>query len=178
MKGDNGSGKSTYIKLIVNLLRPKKGSILINGTDIGRISKRSLHNSILYISQDEVLLNDSVKTYLESITGKTLSEEQLNALLEEVKFETDITEIRDGGLSLSGGQRKKLMMIKLLLGWQSSSVIILDEFENALDSDTRALASEIENLICEHREDHILFRISHLDDMRQLANIHISLGKN
>ncbi|MCD8380429.1 MAG: ABC transporter ATP-binding protein/permease, partial [Lachnospiraceae bacterium] len=175
LTGANGSGKSTYVKLLVNLLKPKEGKFTINGLPAEQIKRESLYKHIVYISQDEVLLNDDGKTYLEKITGKTLTDEKYHELLAEVKLSGDIPAIEMGGKNLSGGQRKKLMLINLLLRWEDASVIILDEVENALDADTRNFANALIDLIYQHREDHIIFRISHLDGEETGANKFIQL---
>ena len=67
------------------------------------------------------------------------------------------------------------MLINLLLRWEDASVIILDEVENALDADTRNFANALIDLIYQHREDHIIFRISHLDGEETGANKFIQL---
>lgn len=164
LSGANGSGKSTYVKLLVNLLKPTEGELLVNGMPAEEIRRESLYKHILYISQDEILLNDSAKNYIEEITGVKLSDGDFSNLLKQVDLPKDLPDIEMGGKSLSGGQRKKLMLINLILRWQGSSVIILDELENALDAGTREFAGELLNTIYKDRANHIIFRISHIDD--------------
>ncbi len=175
LSGANGSGKSTYVKLLVNLLKPTDGELLINGIPAEEIRRESLYNHILYISQDEILLNDSAKNYVEQITGVKLTDDDFSSLLKQVDLPEDLPDIEMGGKNLSGGQRKKLMLINLILKWQGSSVIILDELENALDAGTREFADELLNTIYKDRENHIIFRISHIDNGSALVNKQISL---
>ncbi len=175
LSGANGSGKSTYVKLLVNLLKPTEGELLVNGMPAEEIRRESLYKHILYISQDEILLNDSAKNYIEEITGIKLSDGDFSNLLKQVDLPEDLPDIEMGGKNLSGGQRKKLMLINLILRWQGSSVIILDELENALDAGTREFAGELLDTIYKDRANHIIFRISHIDDGTVAVNKQISL---
>lgn len=170
LQGANGSGKSTFVKLLTGLLKPEKGEIYLNGVPMKEIKRECISKNILYISQDEILLNDSVKTYLEEISGKKLSDDEFIELLDKVKLQDVDKEIRHEGMSLSGGQRKKLLLAKLMLGWEEKPIIVLDELENALDVDTREIVETLEKMIYEKRGEHIVFAISHTGDMQGLAN--------
>lgn len=159
--GVNGGGKSTFVKLIVGLLSSKSGQILINDKPISTISQNCLKSQILYVDQDEIILNDNVKNYIEAISGQTVSTSLLNELIEKVKFDVNIQNIRENGRSLSGGQRKKLLLIKLLMKYKKSSVIILDEIEAGLDEETKAIVLEVQNDIIKNNKDCIIFKITH-----------------
>ncbi|AWZ50001.1 hypothetical protein C3495_14245 (plasmid) [Clostridiaceae bacterium 14S0207] len=159
--GSNGGGKSTFVKLVKGLLYPKNGDVLLNGLSTKDISIDSLKNEILYIDQDEILLNDEIKSYLEAISGAKISHDQLKHLQEVVQLDKDISKISENGHCLSGGQRKKLLMIKLLLKYKSASVIILDEIEAGLDIETKNLLLKIEQEIIKTKKDCIFFKITH-----------------
>lgn len=137
--GGNGSGKSTFIKLLTGVYAPKEGSICVNGRLLKDYSLESLHKQILYINQDETLLNESIKTYLEIMAEQKLETGQVQEMLENVSFEgaQPDREIAGNGLSLSVGQRKKLLILKLKLRFEKASLIILDEIEAGLDLETR-----------------------------------------
>lgn len=165
--GSNGGGKSTFVKLVKGLLYPKNGDVLLNGLSTKYISIDSLKNEILYIDQDEILLNDEIKSYLEAISGAKISHDQLKHLQEVVQLDKDISKISENGHSLSGGQRKKLLMIKLLLKYKSASVIILDEIEAGLDIETKNLLLKIEQEIIKTKKDCIFFKITH-EDMKDI----------
>lgn len=139
LSGANGSGKSTFIKLLTGLYRRTGGEILINGKDIESFSKESLNDQILYIDQDEQCLNEGFQTYIELITAQALDAERYQELISKVNLLDDGRVIQENGKSLSVGQRKKLMLLKLLLRMDSASVIILDELTAGLDADTTEL---------------------------------------
>lgn len=159
--GVNGGGKSTFVKLITGLLSPKNGKILLNGISLNSIQLSCLNNQILYIDQDEIILNDTVKDYVETISGESITDLQLEELEKMVGFDQKITEVKENGHSLSGGQRKKLLLIKLLLKYKKSSVIILDELEASLDKKTKSTVLEVENNIIDNKKDCIIFKITH-----------------
>lgn len=85
----------------------------------------------------------------------------MKMLKKEVHFDEAIEMIADNGRSLSGGQRKKLLMMKLLLKYRTSSVIILDELEAGLDAATKEIVMEIEERIVKEKKDCIIFKITH-----------------
>lgn len=139
LKGGNGSGKSTFVKLLAGLYMPDQGRILLNGEPMEGFSQQTLNRKILYISQDEKLLNETFHKYLEVVTGRSIPQEEYHRLIELVGLPADEREISENGNSLSVGQRKKLLMVKALLNQDEASVVILDEVTAGLDRETTAL---------------------------------------
>ncbi|MCM1105058.1 MAG: ABC transporter ATP-binding protein/permease [bacterium] len=136
LAGGNGSGKSSFIKLLTGTYPPRAGQILVNGKPISTYARESLNEQILLIGQDELLLNEPFLTYLERIGGSAFDREKAEEALRFVALDQDDKPIENNGLSLSGGQRKKLLLSKLLLKCEKASVIILDEVEAGLDRTT------------------------------------------
>lgn len=96
--------------------------------------------------------------------------------MEKVKFDSDIKDIKDGGNSLSGGQRKKLMLMKLLLR-KEASVIIIDEIEAGMDKETLKIWRNIEQNLIKKSNAPIIFKISHNEDDCNMYNKEINLDK-
>lgn len=161
ISGNNGGGKSTFVKLMVGLLHPQSGQILLNGIPLNEIDADCLKQQIVYIDQDEVILNDTIKNYIEAMVKQSISDSELEELMELVHFDNRITEVSQNGHSLSGGQRKKLLMMKLLLRYKLASVIILDEIEAGLDAETKDIILRLEQEILSKQKDCIIFKISH-----------------
>lgn len=136
LAGANGSGKSTFIKLITGLYPHTKGELFLNGRPISQYTKESLNTQILYINQDEKCLNETLREYLEVMTSRSIPEEQYQELLHSIKLPEDGRKIEGNGCSLSVGQRKKLFILKLMLRLEEASVIILDELMAGLDVET------------------------------------------
>ncbi len=133
LAGGNGSGKSTFIKLLTGIYPPQEGRILVNGKPLEAYSRETLNEQILLVGQDEILLNESVRDYLEIISGGAFDREKTEEILRWTALDGEDFAIENNGLSLSGGQRKKLLLSKLLLRCEKASVIILDEVEAGLD---------------------------------------------
>lgn len=161
ISGMNGSGKSTFVKLLTGLLLPTEGTLLFNGIPSDQITPKSFQDQILYLGQDEQFFNDSLKTYLEVVSGKEICESKLHSLRKAVQLSNEISSISDGGLTLSGGQRKKILMMRLLLTYQKPSVIILDELEAGLDLKSQKLLESLQKQVIAARTDAIIFLISH-----------------
>lgn len=136
LSGSNGSGKSTFIKLLTGLYPPGAGEILLDGVPLSDYAQDELNRHILYVSQDEKCLNETFQKYLTIITGRSLGHEQFLELLDCVRLPTDDRTISENGNSLSVGQRKKLLVLKLMLKLEDASVVILDELTAGLDAET------------------------------------------
>lgn len=161
LKGNNGSGKTTMVKLLTGLLKPGKGAVLVNDINLESISYTALVNNFVYVAQDETLLNEDIKDYLSIITSKNRNDSLISGTLSELDFNDDDKTIDNLGLSLSGGQRKKLLFGKLKIREKETPVIIIDELENAMDSATRDKLKDFEEHLNETRNKHIVFVISH-----------------
>ena len=61
MIGQSGSGKSTVIDLIIGLLRPTKGKILIDGTNVEKINNQDWLSQIGYVSQTPFIVDDTLR---------------------------------------------------------------------------------------------------------------------
>lgn len=163
VKGENGAGKSTFIKLLNGLLEPDSGKICFNNISCSEISPEVKCENVLYVGQDENLLNETEMKYLDIITSSTCSTKQIKDVLSGLGVtETDMERtIEELGMSLSGGQRRKLLLAKLMLMYDKASVIIIDEIENDLDKNTRQLWREFTQKLYEEKDRHIIFYISH-----------------
>lgn len=139
ISGSNGSGKSTFIKLITGLYSTESGQILFNGQLADNYNQTMRNQQILYINQDEKLLDETFLNYLTRVSGKRLSNEEVSQFLEIFELPIDSRKIAGNGSSLSLGQRKKLLIIKMLLRQDDASVIILDEVTAGLDAKTTNL---------------------------------------
>lgn len=182
VKGENGKGKSTFIKLLNGLLEPDCGSIRYNDVNLSDLKPENRCANVLYIGQDETLLNENVENYLDIIAaamtiGSThgmtngMKTDEADSGLSDPKCIRDIItklglsdikrEIEELGMSLSGGQRRKLLLAKLMLLYENAPVIIIDEIENDLDKDTRKLWQQFSRQLYEEKDRHIIFYISH-----------------
>lgn len=124
--GENGTGKSTLLKLIMGLYTPERGTITINPkTDIA------------YYAQELELL-DKDKTVLENVSSDEYTELQLRSILANFLFyDTDVFK----KLSvLSPGEQARVALCKMLL--KRANMLILDEPTNHLDPDTQRIIGD------------------------------------
>ena len=133
ISGANGSGKSTLAKLICGLYDPQSGNILFDDISVRDIVQDDINSNILYISQEEPLLNEKLSVYLSLISDRNLQTSEFINLCTRTGFTDGDVLISGEGHSLSPGQRKKIMMMKYLLLKDKASVIIIDEAFAGLD---------------------------------------------
>jgi ABC-type multidrug transport system ATPase subunit len=139
--GGSGSGKSTLLNVLNGNLKPKAGSIRINGWNI-HDNKERVKGIIGYVPQDDLLIKElSVYENLYFNTRLCSSdneEEQIHALIEEVLLDFDLLEARDLKVGdayttiLSGGQRKRLNIALELI--REPSILLVDEPTSGLSS--------------------------------------------
>lgn len=172
ISGGNGRGKSTLLKLFLRFYSPIEGKILFNGQPADEYDSRSFYHQILYIGQDEQLVNGSVEQYLKLAAGEEIL--LPDSVLSDLRVGEVHGEIQDLGKNMSGGQRKKLLFAKMKLRAEHASVILVDELDSAFDVETRALFEDWLNERIE-RGDKIVFVIQHNAESRIRCNKTIEL---
>lgn len=134
--GPNGSGKSTLLKCIDRILKPKGGSILLDGKEINRFSMRELARFIGYVPQREdsrfpVTVFDAIlmgrKPFL-NWKPSSSDLEKVSQIVESLKLES--IAMREIG-SISGGERQKVLIARAIA--QEPQVLLLDEPTSYLD---------------------------------------------
>jgi ATP-binding cassette subfamily B protein len=141
--GYSGSGKSTFVNLILRLYDVTDGRILIDDQDIRDITQESLHHNIAMIPQDPLLFH---RTLLENIRYGRISstdEEVINAAKKAYAHdfifklpETYKSLVGERGVKLSGGQRQRIAIARAIL--KNAPILILDEATSQLDSLTES----------------------------------------
>ncbi len=136
--GVNGSGKSTFLKLLSGLYAPQRGRVMLDDTDMGQIDPRDLRRNIGYLGQEVRLFTGTLRDNL----NQTMLERDDDRLMASLDFAglgpfvrghpkgLDM-EILDGGSGLSVGQRQSIGWARLWL--QNPSIVLLDEPTAALD---------------------------------------------
>ena len=144
--GASGSGKSTLVRLLLHLLKPKRGQISIDGQDLAKVHLPSFYREVAYVPQEPPIFDGTIR---ENLTfGETVPDDMLQAVIEKVGL-TDLmgtlpdgleTVVGERGIKLSGGERQRLAFGRILI--HDQKIIILDESTAALDSLTETLITQ------------------------------------
>ena len=136
--GYSGSGKTTFVNLILRLFPIQSGRIIIDEQNINDVRQDSLHEEISYIPQDPILFNRSV---MENIAyGKiNASNKEIIEAAKKAHAHRFIKElpqsyhtiVGERGMMLSGGQRQQISIARAML--KDSRILILDEASSDLD---------------------------------------------
>jgi ATP-binding cassette subfamily B protein len=139
--GPSGAGKTTITQLVSRMYDPNVGAVLIGGRDIRDVTFDSLHDVVGVVTQDAHLFHDTIRANLEyarpSATEKDLVEAceaaQIWDLISVLPDGLD-TIVGDRGYRLSGGEKQRVALARLLL--KAPSIVVLDEATAHLDSES------------------------------------------
>ena len=162
--GRSGSGKSTLVSLLPRFHDPDSGVVLLDGVDIRQYRLADLRNQLALVSQDVMLIDDSIRNNIAfSVPAASAADIERAAQAAHVlEFAAELpqgldTVIGERGALLSGGQRQRVAIARAIL--KNAPVLILDEATSALDAESEhlvqtALASLLEGrttLVIAHR---------------------------
>lgn len=141
--GGTGSGKSSLISLIPRFYDVTEGEILLDGTDIRRISQKSLRQAIGYVPQKGMLFSGTIASNLRYAKEDASSEEMQDAaeIAQAMDFIREKPEgfeepVAQGGTTVSGGQKQRLSIARALL--KNPKIYLFDDSFSALDFKTDA----------------------------------------
>ena len=165
--GPSGTGKSTLLKLLYKYYDIQRNKIFLNNYDINDYSLRDIRENITYISQNELLYNDTIRNNI--ILDRNISEEEflnvcnmvyVNDIIKDNLLSYDYR-LEENGTNLSGGQRQRIILARSLL--KTSKIILIDEGLNEIDIN---LERKILKNIFSYYKDKTIIIISHrLDNM-------------
>ncbi|MBL9029924.1 MAG: ABC transporter ATP-binding protein [Caedimonas sp.] len=176
--GFSGSGKSTFVNLILRFYDIHEGRILIDGQDISQVTQASLRTQIAMIPQDPVLFHrtllDNIRYGRLDATDEEVFEAARLANCDEfiqhleASFQTTVGE---RGIKLSGGQRQRIAIARALL--KNAPILIMDEATSALDSVTEKMIQESLKELMKNRTSLLIaHRLSTLRDMDRILVFH------
>lgn len=139
--GPSGSGKSTLVKLLVGLYRPEMGSIQFNGIPATEIDPSEIRNQLGLVSQESQLFSGTIRDNL-LFVKPSATDEELMEVLQRAATQTLMnradkgldTQIGEGGIKVSGGEKQRISIARALL--RNPCLMVFDEATSALDSIT------------------------------------------
>ncbi len=141
--GRSGAGKTTLAYLLTGLHAPTEGQILIDGTPLEELDRRSWRRRIGLVPQEPFFFNRSIRWNLEFGSERHLDDEAMRSLLEQThcsfveRLPDGIdTEVGERGVRLSQGQRQRLAIAHAVAC--GNELLVLDEPTSALDAESEA----------------------------------------
>jgi subfamily B ATP-binding cassette protein MsbA len=170
--GPSGAGKTTLVDLLPRFHDPTSGAVLLDGTSLGAFTRLSLRALLGVVSQDTVLLNDTVHANIGyGRPGATRA--QVEAAAQAANASEFIaglplgydTLLGERGTRLSGGQRQRIAIARALL--RDPPILVLDEATSALDTQSERLVQEAIDRLMQDRTvlviAHRLATVRHAD---------------
>lgn len=177
--GRSGSGKSTFINLLLRFYDVQEGKILIDNQDISKISQDSLHDAIGVIPQEAILFHRNLIENISYGNKEHLSKEEL---LQKVmnsaqkasahKFieampEGYYSQVGERGVKLSGGQRQRIAIARAF--FKNAPILVLDEATSQLDSVNENMIQESLKSLMENKTTLVIaHRLSTLQMMDRI----------
>lgn len=165
--GPTGQGKTTLIRLILALIKPRQGTITIGSTPVSPATR----HYFAYVPQGNTLFSGTIRSNLQLAAPDATDEQLLEALrLAKADF---VLKLKEGlssqcgehGIALSEGQAQRLCIARALL--VDAPVLLLDEATSALDPDTEAA---VLNNICTTLTDRTIICVSHREKILEYCD--------
>jgi ATP-binding cassette subfamily B protein len=172
--GVSGSGKTTFVHLILRLFNVNAGCIKIDGQDISKVTLKSLRENISFIPQEPILFHRSVKENIrysfEDATDEEVIEASKKANCHEFIMNLEHgydTVVGEKGSKISGGQKQRIAIARAIL--QDSSILIMDEATSALDSYTEKQIQDSLKILLKNKTSIIIaHRLSTLQEVDRI----------
>ncbi len=145
--GSTGSGKTTLVQMIPRLYDTDRGQVLVDGVDVRDYSLKNLRDGVGMVLQKNVLFSGTIMENL-MWGDSAASREEILAASKAAQADPFVssftqgylTELGQGGVNVSGGQKQRLCIARALL--KKPRILILDDSTSAVDTATEAKIRE------------------------------------
>jgi ABC-type multidrug transport system fused ATPase/permease subunit len=176
--GSSGSGKSTFVDILIGILPPSEGSVLVNGEELSQC-RRQWQDQIGYVPQSAYLMDTTIRRNVAfGLPEKAINDAQVEKALRQAhlwEFVNTLpkgwdTEVGERAIRLSGGQRQRLGIARAL--YANPQVIVLDEATSALDDATeREIVESFREIAVNHTLIIVAHRTSTLRDCNRVIRL-------
>ncbi len=159
--GRSGSGKTTFINLLLRSFDPDKGSIRIDGIDIRDCKRESLLNQLAVVPQEVDLFSRSIQNNIAygkpKVKKDAIIKAAKTALAHDFISKTEKgydTLVGERGIKLSGGERQRIGIARAVL--RDPKILVLDEATSHLDTESEKLIAKAINALIKNRTTFII----------------------
>jgi ATP-binding cassette subfamily B protein len=172
--GPSGAGKTTISQLVTRMYDVRGGSVRIAGKDVRDVSLQSLRSAVGVVTQDAHMFHDTIRANLAYARPDT-TDEQLWTALDAAQIGELVRELPDGldtvvgdrGYRMSGGEKQRLAIARILL--KEPSIVVLDEATAHLDSESEvAVQRALKTALAQRTSLVIAHRLSTVRDADQI----------
>ena len=175
--GPSGSGKTSLMNTLPRFVLPTQGRVLLDGIAISDWQLESLRQQFAMVSQDVVMLNDTVAANV--ALGQTVDRARVEQCLDAANLTAYVSSLPEGidtlvghnATQLSGGQRQRLAIARAL--YKDAPILILDEATSALDNESERLVQEALHRLMANRTTlivaHRISTVEHADRIIVMA---------
>jgi ATP-binding cassette, subfamily B, bacterial len=175
--GPSGAGKTTITQLVSRMYDPNDGAVLVGGHDIRDVTLDSLHHVVGVVTQDAHLFHDTIRANLLYARPSATEREIVDACkaaqiwdLVAVLPDGLDTIVGDRGYRLSGGEKQRVALARLLL--KAPSIVVLDEATAHLDSESEFAVQQALSVALEGRTSLVIaHRLSTVREADQILVI-------
>ena len=161
--GKTGSGKSTFLQLLVRNYDPSRGELKIAGKPVHVYEESTLRRQICFLTQRIHVFSDTLRNNLQLASAVKIDDKKMYDVLNQVGL-IGLTEqeagldlwLGDGGRPLSGGEQRRLGLARVLLS--EAPILLLDEPTEGLDRETER---RILSLVFAHSQNKTLVMVTH-----------------
>jgi len=172
--GPSGAGKTTITSLVGRLYDVTGGAVLVGGRDVRDVTLGSLHAVVGVVTQDAHMFHETIRTNLLYARPAATDQEMSEALQAAQIWDLVVslpdgldTTVGDRGYRLSGGEKQRLALARLLL--KAPDVVVLDEATAHLDSESEvAVQRALKTALAERTSLVIAHRLSTVRDADQI----------
>ena len=170
--GKSGSGKSTFLKLLMRFWQAGPGQVQVSGREVGQINTRNLRDMESFVTQETHLFHDSLRNNLR-IAKLDATDEEIIAACKKAAVHNFIMTLPKGydtpvgelGGTLSGGERQRLGLARAFL--HDAPLMLLDEPTSNLDSLNEAV---ILKSLGQERDGKTVVLVSHRQSTMRIAD--------